>query len=70
MLAPMRMLGPIALALFTLACEAVIPEGRYACTSDEDCPDEMVCRTHVSRCYHDHADAGTAIDAAARDGGP
>lgn len=36
-------------------CEAEIPEGRFGCLADEDCPPEMVCRTNVARCYRTRA---------------
>lgn len=40
----------LVFGLFT-ACAATVPEGRFACEGDDDCPDEMVCRTDVQRCY-------------------
>jgi hypothetical protein len=49
----------------SLGCEPTVPEGRFACQSDADCPDEMVCRPQVRRCYRSHADAGTPSDAGA-----
>lgn len=38
-----------------IGCEADIPEGRFGCTADDDCPPEMVCRTNVARCYRPRA---------------
>lgn len=57
------------LAVLCLACEPVVPEGRFACTTDEDCPDEMVCRGNVSRCYSTHVDAGRRQDGGTSDAG-
>jgi hypothetical protein len=52
----------LSLALFFLllavGCEATIPEGLYACETDEDCPEDLVCRVERNRCYHTLADAG------------
>jgi hypothetical protein len=47
------------------ACTPTIPEGRFVCSDDDDCPMEMVCRTNVRRCFTTHADAGTRRDGAA-----
>lgn len=69
-LASMLML-PAVMGLVSLtACEPSIPEGRFACESDEDCPDELVCRTRVRRCFSSQADAGPSRDAATSDAGP
>ncbi|MCZ7682752.1 MAG: hypothetical protein M5U28_29745 [Sandaracinaceae bacterium] len=57
----MRRLALSAFALSALAlgaCTPVVPEGRFACLTDDDCPDEMVCRTERGRCYATRADAG------------
>ncbi|HJL16188.1 MAG TPA: hypothetical protein RMH99_11050 [Sandaracinaceae bacterium LLY-WYZ-13_1] len=52
-------------------CEPVIPEGRFACVEDDDCPPGQVCRTRVSRCYETGVDAGPPpVDAGARDAAP
>jgi hypothetical protein len=40
------------------ACTPTVPEGRFGCETDEDCPDEMVCRLPRGRCYASEADAG------------
>ena len=37
-------------------CEAKIPEGRFACESDEDCPPGLVCRPERARCYETRSD--------------
>jgi hypothetical protein len=59
---------PAVMGLVSLtACEPTIPEGRFACESDEDCPDELVCRTRVRRCFSTQADAGPSPDAATND---
>lgn len=52
----------LALSMLALAagCQPTIPEGRYVCTVDEDCPPEFVCRTRSSRCYSTETDAGTS----------
>ena len=69
-LASMLML-PAVMGLVSLtACEPSIPEGRFACESDEDCPDELVCRTRVRRCFSSQADAGPSRDAGPSDAGP
>jgi hypothetical protein len=58
---------PLVLALAPLvhACEPEIPEGRFACTADEDCPPGLVCRTNVARCY-----ASAEAERPPPDGGP
>jgi len=62
---------PAVMGLVSLtACEPTIPEGRFACESDEDCPDELVCRTRVRRCFSTQADAGPSRDAGPSDAGP
>ena len=53
-----RLLALAALAL-AAGCQPTIPEGRYACAVDEDCPPEFVCRASA-RCYRTRADAGAA----------
>jgi hypothetical protein len=40
------------------ACTPTLPEGRFACASDEDCPEEMVCRAARGRCYFTPVDGG------------
>lgn len=45
------------------ACEPIVPQGRFACATDEDCPDEMVCRSSRGRCYATEDDAGADVDA-------
>lgn len=52
-----------------LGCEANIPEGRFTCGSNEDCPPGLVCRTNVSRCYETLLDAGPPRDAGSTDAG-
>ncbi len=59
----------VALLLLVLGCEPVVPEGRCACATDEDCPDEMVCRPERGRCYATLADGGGERDAGPRDAG-
>lgn len=70
-LPPMR---PLAVSLFACAlsaCVPTIPEGRFACDSDDDCPTGMVCRPERGRCYSSLADAGVRDAGARRDaGGP
>jgi hypothetical protein len=60
----MRRLASLSLLLMVLtwipACEPSLPEGRFACEADEDCPDELVCRTRVRRCFSTQADAGSS----------
>lgn len=72
-----------SLLVFALsACEPVVPEGRFACETDDDCPDEMVCRPSRGRCFLTRSDsgpppedagrssdAGRAIDAGSSDAG-
>ena len=52
----------LLLSLLVLACEPQIPEGRFSCATDEDCPPALVCRANVSRCYATQVDAGPAPD--------
>jgi hypothetical protein len=44
-----------ALVLLTLlgliGCEARIPDGRFACETDGDCPPGQTCRIAVGRCF-------------------
>jgi hypothetical protein len=40
------------------ACTPTLPEGRFACAADEDCPEEMVCRAARGRCYFTPVDGG------------
>lgn len=57
----------VSLLVFALgACEPTVPEGRFACDTDDDCPDEMVCRPSRGRCYLTHGDAGPAGEDAGR----
>jgi hypothetical protein len=56
-LAAMRRALAFALWLFA-ACSPTLPEDRFACRTDEDCPEEMVCRTARGRCFFTPADAG------------
>ncbi len=61
----MRRLALSAFALSALslgACTPVVPEGRFACLTDDDCPDEMVCRAERGRCYATRADAAAPED--------
>lgn len=73
-LAPMRGLALTISLLALAACEPAIPEGRFACDNDGDCPHAMVCRTNVHRCFSTLADAGeieSGSDAGpTRDAGP
>ncbi len=66
----MRRLASLLVLIFLFACEPAVPEGRFACERDEDCPEEMVCRAPAQRCYSAHADAGPQGDDGAIDGGP
>ncbi|MGE0784519.1 MAG: hypothetical protein AB7S26_02445 [Sandaracinaceae bacterium] len=34
-----------------LGCEPTVPEGKFACIVDTDCPPDMVCRVPPGRCY-------------------
>lgn len=55
----MRLVHVCLVVLATLplvACEATIPEGRFACESDADCPEGMVCRPERLRCFSTLAD--------------
>ncbi len=54
----LRLLLAALLSLLALGCEPTVPEGRFACDTDEDCPDEMVCRLERHRCFVTQADAG------------
>ena len=58
MLRAMHRIGLAFLFLFAIACEPTVPEGRYQCETDDDCPEEMVCRVEVNRCYLTLGDAG------------
>lgn len=58
----------LVLLLSLAACEPTVPEGRFACETDEDCPDELVCRTRVRRCFSTQVDAGPS-DSGASDPG-
>lgn len=46
------------LFVLVLGCEATPPEGRFDCMSDDDCPEEMVCRPLEMRCYYTLGDGG------------
>jgi len=46
-----RVLVTLALCLFALGCEASIPEGRFVCESDGDCPPGQLCLLTNERCY-------------------
>lgn len=58
----MRWLATCPLALVLVACTPIVPEGRFACLTDDDCPDEMVCRPERGRCYAALADAAARDD--------
>lgn len=62
----MRALGVLALSVFALGgCSVQIPEGVFACQSDQDCPAEWRCRSD-HRCYKTgagEADATVGQDA-------
>lgn len=46
----------VLVSLPLVACEATIPEGRFACEADADCPEGMVCRPERLRCFSTLAD--------------
>ncbi|MFK7990589.1 MAG: hypothetical protein AB8I08_31495 [Sandaracinaceae bacterium] len=50
----------VLVSLPLVACEATIPEGRFACEADADCPEGMVCRPERSRCFSTLADEDEA----------
>lgn len=39
------------LVLVGLGCEPTIPEGRFECVVDEDCPPLLICDVRNERCY-------------------
>lgn len=53
MLRPMRraLLAILIGSGLCLGCEPSIPEGVFACASDDDCPPGWVCRESNDRCY-------------------
>lgn len=53
----------VLLGALALGCEPTIPEGRFACVADDDCPPGLVCRENLARCYR------TATPDDAPDGG-
>ncbi len=56
--------------LFAVGCETTVdvPEGVFACTTDEDCPPRFECR--VDRCFAEpEVGEDGAVDAADAGGG-
>lgn len=53
----MRWIAPWLLLVSLASCEARVPEGRFACEDDGDCPAEMVCRSPEQRCFSSSHDA-------------
>ena len=41
----------LLICLLALGCTPSIPEGRFECDTDEDCPPAFHCETTVDRCY-------------------
>lgn len=41
----------LVICLLGLGCTPSIPEGRFECDVDEDCPPAFHCDTRVNRCY-------------------
>jgi len=46
-----RALIVATLLLWTSECEPTIPEGRFECDTDADCPPGQVCQLEDDRCY-------------------
>lgn len=54
-------------ALLIAACTVTIPEGRFACERDHDCPPAFYCHQDVSLCYsHPGLVDGAIADASTR----
>lgn len=58
----------LGLGLIVGACSPPIPEGRFACDQDGDCPSGWFCRTD-QRCYSTLTPADAAVDSGPRDPG-
>jgi hypothetical protein len=56
------------LLMLSFGCRANLPDGTFACDSDEDCPGGLTC--HQSRCYLAAPDAGPDFDGGALDTSP
>ena len=53
-------------------CQTQIPEGRFACDADSDCPPQMSCRDSTGRCHpiaEDAVEQDTSTDGSRLDGG-
>ena len=46
-----RALIVASLLLLASECEPDIPEGRFECDTDADCPPGQVCQLEDDRCY-------------------
>ncbi len=46
-----RALAVLALTLSALGCTPSIPDGRFECDRDEDCPPGQRCELALERCY-------------------
>lgn len=43
----------LCLTTLSSGCEIDVPEGRYRCDGDEQCPPDLVCDLSRNRCYRD-----------------
>jgi hypothetical protein len=66
----MRRLHVLSWIALAVGCEFTIPSGRFACTTDDDCPPGLLCGSD-DRCVVDPArlDSGTPRDAGPGDSG-
>ncbi|MBX3274096.1 MAG: hypothetical protein KF729_27770 [Sandaracinaceae bacterium] len=46
-----RVLGLLTLFALTSACTPAIPDGRFACAADDDCPPGQRCALPRGRCH-------------------
>ncbi len=47
----LRALTAACLILIALGCEASVPDGRFACDVDDDCPPGQRCDLDRDRCH-------------------
>lgn len=57
------------IGIVLVACSPPIPDGRFACGQDADCPTGWFCRSD-QRCYATSDDADASLDASVLDAGP